>query len=523
MHVTCSSIALQFGRDKYQGLPPPTTQPSSSRFSMQQALETHSKPPPGLLRGRLRPRKTCPSNVELQASPQIFLTVAEQERLRINLPTELWREVMCHAASVEHEFETCGFDGRNHTFEHSASYKAEWYQASRIRLNLVLVCKTWNSLASEFLYRSILITHAYSAREFVRLVLQLVNNGMIKYVLRVSVYPFDGSKALELSLLNAIAQCPNLRVLEIQIYNTFTPKANQIYITTLRAHLKEWSAFEALAFLPHLQYLQFSFNNQQSISSRVKLSQLKTLHVVSYASTHSFYEWLDLPALHTLILGSLHQTSQLPLMQHFLPHIRVLGIDQFTARPPPNNPSAPRPTSFTCREPFGTNWRNLPHVVPLNSIEEVHLSLEAPLLRRSRVWQIFSGESSISSMFAHMKDERVMSKLSYVYTDLTVNTLRVLEPPLKIKLLEWLICLMKRKVMVMTYIKTSKYEGHRYYSLEDIWDAEPHLEFWAPTGNADEIHRWDILALVTGRENLTWKVTNDGSECQWFRGIEWKY
>ena len=291
MHVTCSSIALQFGWDKYQGLPPPTTQPSSSRFSMQQALETHSKPPPGLPRGRLRPHKTCPSNVELQASPQNFLTVAEKERLlRVNLPTELWKEVVRHAATVEHEFETCGFDGRNYTFEHSASYKAEWYQASRTRLSLVLVCKTWNSLASEFLYRSILIAHASSAREFVRLVLQLVNNGMIKYVRRVSVYPFIGSKALELSLLNAIAQCPNLRVLEIQIHNTFTPKANQIHITTLRAHLKEWSAFEALAFLPHLQYLQISFNNQQSISSRVKLSQLKTLYFESYASTHSFHE-----------------------------------------------------------------------------------------------------------------------------------------------------------------------------------------------------------------------------------------
>ena len=509
-------------------MPPPTTQPFSSRLSMRRALETHAKPPPQLPRIRLRLRTTCPSNVQFQASPRKFLTVAEKERLHISLPTELWKEVMCNATSVEHEFETYGFDGRNSTFEYSASYKAEWYQASRTRLNLVLVCKYWNYLASEFLYRSILIAHAGSAHEFVRLVPRLVNNGMINYVRRVSVYPFDGSNALESSLLNAIAQCPNLRVLEIKIYDTFTPKANQTHITTLCAHLKGWSAFEALAFLPHLQYLQFSFDNQQSISSRVKLSQLMTLHVGSHGSTHLFYEWLDLPALHTLILGSLHEAFQLSLIQHFFPHIRVLGIDQFTVQLPTNNPSAPHLTSFTCREPFGTNWRVLPHVVPLSSIEEVHLSLEAPMLhrsvsrRRSLNRPFFSGEYSLSSMFAHMKSEKVMPKLRCVYTDLTINTLRVLDPSLKRRLRRGLNSMKKRGVVVMTYIKTSKYAGHRYYALEDIWDAEPHLVFWAPTGAKDEIQRWDMLALATGREILTWKVTSDGSECQWFKGIVWK-
>ena len=493
---------------------------------MPRALETHAKPPPELPRGHLRPRKTCPGNVQLQASPQKLLTVAEKERLlRVNLPTELWKEVVRHAATVEHEFETCGFDGRNYTFEHSASYKAEWYQASRTRLSLVLVCKTWNSLASEFLYRSILIAHASSAREFVRLVLQLVNNGMIKYVRRVSVYPFDGSKALELSLLNAIAQCPNLRVLEIQIYNTFTPKANQTHITTLRVPLKEWSAFEALAFLPHLQHLQFTYDNRQSISSRVKLSQLKTLYLESSTLSYFFYEWLDLPALHTLIHGHVDGVFQLPLIQHFLPHIRTLGIDRFAAITSCILPSASAPhlTSFICREPFGTNWKYLSNVALLNSIEEVHLSLEGPMLRRSLVWRSFPHEDlsdQITSMFAHMEGKSVTQNLSYVYTDLTINTLHVMEPGMKRQLRRWLKIMKKRGVMVMTYIKTSKYADYRYYSLEDIWAAEPHWEFWAPTGTSvDDNWRWVVLAQVTGRKKMTWKVTNDGSECQWFGGV----
>ena len=443
--------------------------------------------------------------------------MAEQERLPASLPTELWREIISHAASQEHESETYGFDGRNYTFEYSASYKAEWCRTFQTRLSLVLVCKAWNSLASEYLHRSILITHACSACDFVRLALRLVNNGMIKYVQRISVYTFHGSNALS----NAIAQFPKLRVLEFQTYDLFKPDANRTHITTLCAPLKEWSAFEALASLPHLQHLQFSFYNQQSISSRVKLSELKTLYIESYPVNHLFYQWLDLPSLHTLILSHVYATFQLPLIQHYLPQIRALGFDQFTVQPPPDNPSAPHLTSFICRQPFGANWQNLSRIAPLKSIEEVHLSLEAPVLYRllaRRPSYRHSPDDHISSMLANMEAESMMQKLSHVYTDLTINTLRILQPGLKDQLRKWLTIMKNRGVTVMTYIKTSKYAGHRYYSLEEAWDAEPHWEFWAPTGAMDEIRKWDLLAEVTGRTDMTWKVTKDGSECQWFGG-----
>jgi hypothetical protein len=477
---------------------------------MPRVLETRAKPPPEPPRTRLRPRKTCPS----KAPPQRPLTVAEQERLlRVGLPIELWKDVICHAASVEHEFETCGFDGKNYTFEYSAAYKAEWYQTFQTRLSLVLVCKAWNRLASEFLYRSILISHAGSIREFVRLVLRLVKNGMIKYVQRVSVYSFRCPNAPKSSLLNALAQFPNLRIVEIQTFDMFRPKANQTHITTLRAPLKGWSAFEALAFLPHLQYLQFAFHNRHPIRSRVKLSQLRTLHVEYYPPSHSFYEWLDLPTLHTLILGHLYANLQLPLVHHFLPQIRALGFDLFTVQPPPNNISAPHLKSFICRQPFAAGWQNLSCVVPLESIEEVHLSLEAPVL--GNLPPVYDIDYHISSMLAHMEDENVMQKLSYVYTDLTPNTLRIIEPNVKERLRKWLTNMKKREIMVITYIKTSKYTGRRYYSLEEAWEAEPHWEFWAPTD--DEMRRWDLLAEATGRSNMTWKVSKDGSECQWFR------
>jgi hypothetical protein len=479
---------------------------------MPRALETRAEPPP---RTRLRPRKTCPSQA---VQPQRPLTVAERERiLRVGLPTELWKEVISHAASVEHEFETCGFDGRNYTLEDSARYEAEWHQTFQTRLSLVLVCKAWNSLASEFLYRSILITHACSTRVFVRLVLRLVKSGMTKYVQRVSVLSFYSSNAPKSSLLNALAQFPNLRVVEIQTFDLFRPEANQTHITTLRVPLKEWSAFEALAFLPHLQYLQCAVYKQQPTRSRVKLRQLKTLHVESYPPSHLFYEWLDLPTLHTLILGHLYAEFQLPLMHHFLPHIRALGFILFTAPLPPNTIPAPHLKTFICRHPFGTSWQNLSHVVSMKSIEEVHLSLELPMLNCLQPHRPSNVDYNISSMLAHMEDENMMQKLSYVYTDLTPNTLRVMEPKEKERLQSWLTNMKKRKVTVMTYIKTSKYTGHRYCSLEEALEAEPHWEFWAPTGGLSDINRWDHLAEATGRNDMSWKVSKSGSECQWFR------
>ena len=155
---------------------------------------------------------------------------------------------------------------------------------------------------------------------------------------------------------------------------------NQTHITTPYALFKDWSAFETLAFLPHLQHLRFSFYGYQPISSRVELSQLKSPHIQLLYPGGSFFEWLDLPILLTLILHCLHASYQLPLLQHFLPHIHVLGFHHFSIQPPPNNPAAPNLMSIICGQPFGAAWENLPFVTPLQTIEAVHLSLESAVL-----------------------------------------------------------------------------------------------------------------------------------------------
>ena len=55
-----------------------------------------------------------------------------------------------------------------------------------------------------------------------------------------------------------------------------------------------------------------------------------------------------------------------------------------------------------------------------------------------------------------------------------------MEPELKDQLREWLTNMKEREVTAITNIKLSKYVDHRYCSLEEAWDAEPHWVFWEP-------------------------------------------
>jgi len=441
--------------------------------------------------------------------------MAEQAHpLRLDLPIELWREVIRHAANIEDEFETSSFDGRNYTFDCPASYKTEWRQGFQTRLSLILVCKLWSDLASEYLYRSILVTSPFTAREFVQLVRRLVNNGMIRHVRRVSVHSIYGATPQE-PLFDVIAQFHNLHVLHIHPSIPLRRAIIQTHITTLYVRLDGWSVFEKLASLPHLQYLRFFLITYKPISSRVKLSQLKTLHVESYVDCHPFYEWLDVPILHTLILQDTCTTARLPLIQHFLPHVRVLGFYDLRVQLSLHDHPTSHLRSVICGQPAATNWRDLPLVAPLRAVEEMHIRLEAPM-----IWCLlysYPCGNNIASILAHTVDEGVMENLSYVYTDLTTNTLRIMNSELKDKLREWLTNMKQRGIAVMTYIKRSKWADRRYCTLEEVWEAEPHWEFWEPIGYLDEARKWDRLAEATGRKYMTRYVSKDCSECQWVK------
>jgi len=161
--------------------------------------------------------------------------------------------------------------------------------------------------------------------------------------------------------------------------------------------------------------------------------------------------------------------------------VRALGFHKLGAQLSLNDHLAPHLRSVICDQPFGANWRDLPRVVPLRAVEEIHIRLEAAGMRRSLLPPVFY-DNHIESILAHMVDEKAMQNLSYVYTDLTTNTLRIMRSELKDILREWLTNMKKRGITVMTYIKTSKWENRRYCTLEEVWDAEPHWEFWEPIG-----------------------------------------
>ena len=168
------------------------------------------------------------------------------------------------------------------------------------------------------------------------------------------------------------------------------------------------------------------------------------------------------------------------------------------------------------------SWRNLPRIVPLTAIEEVHLSLEAALLEHCIGFAVPSqlDDHSIAGMLMTMAYMVIMPSLSYVYTDLTTNTLHILKPELKNQLRDWLTSMQKRDVTVITYIKTSRYADHRYCSLEEVWDAEPHWEYWEPSPLLGDVWKWSLLGRAVERDHMSWRVTNYGSVCQWFEDAE---
>ena len=109
---------------------------------------------------------------------------------------------------------------------------------------------------------------------------------MIRHVRRVSVHSPHYAIGEGPPQLDAITQFHNLHVSEIHPWFVLRREMIQTHITTLYGKFNGWSAFEALASLPHLQYLRLSLFTFTPISSRVKLFQLKTLHVESYDPFH---------------------------------------------------------------------------------------------------------------------------------------------------------------------------------------------------------------------------------------------
>jgi hypothetical protein len=129
--------------------------------------------------------------------------------------------------------------------------------------------------------------------------------------------------------------------------------------------------------------------------------------------------------------------------------------------------------------------------------------LEATVVTRSlngRQFQWLKPNNHISSMLAHMTDEDLMQQLIYVYIDLTTNSLHIMTPELKDQLREWLAKMKETRSHGDDIHQNIKYVGHRDCSLKEVWDAEPHWEFWERCDVADEISQMGSVSQGNGTE-----------------------
>ena len=132
----------------------------------------------------------------------------------------------------------------------------------------------------------------------------------------------------------------------------FRPHVEQTHIMTLCTTFRESSAFENLAFLHYLHHLRFSrfiiyLSALESSWASLRLYMITHIPIIAHFTRGSTSR---------LFVLSFSMTYQLPLIQRFLPQIRVLGLYGFTAESPPNNLSAP-----------GVDPRNVPLVAPLKA------------------------------------------------------------------------------------------------------------------------------------------------------------
>ena len=434
----------------------------------------------------------------LTATPPIIHLPIGSHIFRQYLPRELWKEIIRDAARVESEFELCGFDGRCYTFEHPASYEDDWYRTFQTRLTFNLVSKSWNELSREYLYQSILVTPSLAGYGFSRLIERLTSNDLIKFVKRVTIHSSIANTPK--SSTNDVLACfPNLEVVDIQTGDNFRPQVNQVCITVLHAHFDDWSAFGTLARLPHLRYLRCTVNNRCPIDSRINLNRLQTLDVQDFNPKYPFYDWLDVPCLVNLTVDDCYTTKHIALIHYFLSRIHHLGVNSFMIHPPRNPVPSHQLRSLTIGQAFGLNWRYLPEAIPLGKIEEMHISMEESVLRRSLPESHFRFDHCLTNLLSHTTDREKFPKLRCVYTDLAANTICTAKPEIRGQLRRWLAGMKERGIKALTYTKVAKYADHKYVPLETIFTAVPNWEYWEPTGIADERLKWDLLGDAAGR------------------------
>ena len=445
----------------------------------------------------------------------------------MKLPLELWREVIREAGAIQHEFECPTFYNDMAGESPNELYLVIWNKALRTRLSLALVSRSWHSIASQYLYSSLVATRD-DPGAFVQMVVRLVEANLARWVYRVTLLGVLETTELQRTL----EYLPNLRFCDIgtNYYPIFNLPSMCRHLISLENIVLSAEMIKALSAFPNLQYLRCHIHQYIIVDRPVVFPQLHTLYLAS-TSTQPWTQYLITPKLRTLRLNNTYLPSSFfqDVFENILPTIHAFASDNrlvrtnFLASPPTVPLPAPLLRELLIHEPIST-LMHIPSYISLANVEIIHLPLERELLQDivpkdqfhvSVQWEQRT-MTTLSNAFWVTRHPSITPRLRTVCTDVASNTLTLAGPLVREYLEAWLERLQARGVQVFTRVYETIWSDAKQIPLAQVLDSAPNFEFWPPCLILNEnIDRWERLAYATGRQLMKWNVKSRGIECEW--------
>jgi len=469
-----------------------------------------------------------PARAQSQFAAQAESSLSGDTKTRnMELPLELWRDVIREAGTIQDEFECPTFYNEMASMGPNRLYLVLWNKTFQTRLSLALVSRSWHSVALQYLYSSVVVKNDDQGI-FAHLIARLVTDNLARWVHRVTLLG-----ALETTeLQRTLEYLPNLRFCDIgaNYYPIFNLPSMCRHLLSLENIVLCSEMIKALSELPNLQYLRCRIDRFIKVDRPVVFPQLHTFHLVS-SPMQSWTQFLIMPKLRTLRLDDKYPPSSIlqDIFETIFPTIHAFASDgellhtNFPASPPTIPLPAHRLRELLIKEPIST-LIHIPGYISLANLEIIHLPLERELLQDivpmgqfeiSVQWEQ-RAITTLSMAFWVTRHPSITPRLHTVCTDVTSNTLTLAGPLIREYLEAWLEGLDGRNVQVFTRVHETLWSDAKQIPLARVLNATPNFEFWPPClSRHEDFDRWERLAHATGRHLMKWNVKNDGIVCEW--------
>ena len=446
------------------------------------------------------------AEVEIGSSPDSDIETGD-----MRLPLELWREIIREAGAIQNEFGPFRSEWDD---TEGKLYLARWDKIFQTRLSLALVCRSWHSVALQYLYSSLVFRDRSSLMPTVT---RLGATNLAQWVQRVTLFHPVATQDRQ----SALEYLPNLRFLQFSYEQAYFPIIFNLpslcrHITSLEniSLSTEWAM--TLSELPNLQYLRCKLASLTGTCRPIILSQLQTLDI-SLDFAEPWPQSILLPNLRALHVT--HAVNSHTLHAVLAAHLCTIHTFAFSPQyhfvtPPTALVSAPHLRELLIQK---AHWTSLDRLswIPLGGVEIIHLPLEHEVLEN-----ISLGKQAVidhlSTLLHVTRDPAIVPRLHTICTDLTSNTLTLAGSLIREYLEAWVGALAARNVQVFTRVCETVLDDPRRAPLARVLDAPPNFEFWPPCLAYDgDLHRWRTLAHATGRRLMGRKVKNNWIECEW--------